>query len=448
VRAASLCLTLLCVLTSAACADGREQLLRGPRGRQLARVVIVSIDGIRPSDCLLYPTLKRLAAEGAFAPPPEGALSVLPSVTYPAHTSIATGTHPDRHGITTNHAPDPSPDGKNQNGWRWYAQDIRVPALWDVATLAGLRTALVTWPATVGARATLRLPEYWRANTPEDAKLLRALATPGAWDLIVQDHPDFVAKYTPPRVKDEATIDAALTALARFAPELMLLHIWESDDAAHGFGPDTVQARTAIRHADHQLARLLDALEDTPEWPRTVVVVAGDHGFVPIEQSIVLAMHLETAGLSERFWYSRAGGFAYLYLHGASDQDAIEQARAYFEKVARDPAQGIAHVLTRAEIGRRHGDPEAALGLEATPGFAFSKRRSAEKVVMPAGEGGTHGYLPERPEMRAALIVYGPRIKPQKLRGARLIDIAPTVAPWLGLSMPDVDGKPLPIKLH
>jgi predicted AlkP superfamily pyrophosphatase or phosphodiesterase len=440
-------LTLLCVLAMAAgCSDDRAALLRGPKGRQLARVVIVTIDGIRPTDCERYRTLKRMRRLSAFAAAPDGALSVLPSVTYPAHTSIATGTYPDRHGITTNHAPDPR--NNNDSGWRWYAQDIRVPTIWDVALAAGLRTALVTWPATVGARAHLRLPEYWRANNAEDAKLLRALATPGAWDLIVAEHPDFVAKYTPPHIKDEATIDAALTALRHFAPELMLLHILETDDAQHAFGPDSAQAEGSIRNADNQLGRLIDALEDTPEWPRTVVVVASDHGFVSIDRSIVLDMHLTAAGLTEKLWYSRSGGFAYLYLHDADDQDAIEQARAFFEGIARDPAQGIAHVLTRAEIDRRHGDPDAVLGLEATPGFGFSKRRSAERVVMPAGEGGQHGYLPERPEMRAALMFYGPRVKPQKLRGARLIDIAPTVAPWLGLELPDVDGKPLPIKLH
>jgi predicted AlkP superfamily pyrophosphatase or phosphodiesterase len=440
-------LTLLCLLgLTLACSDDRSALLRGPKGRQLARVVIITIDGIRPSECQRYPTLKRLSEAGAFAPPPEGALSVLPSVTYPAHTSIATGAYPGRHGITTNLAPDPH--NNNQSGWRWYAQDIRVPALWDVAVGAGLRTALVTWPVTVGARAHLRLPEYWRANNPEDAKLLRALATPGAWDLIAGEHPDFTSNYTPPRIKDEATIDAALTALHHFAPELMLLHIWESDDAQHHFGPDSVQARAAISNADRQLERLLEALEDAPEWPRTVVVVASDHGFVPIDRAIVLDVHLTAAGLRDRIWYNRGGGFAYLYLHDASDEDAVEQARAFFEGIAKDPAQGIAHVLTRAEIDQRHGDPDAVLGLEATPGFGFSKLRSAQSAVQPAGEGGTHGYLPERPEMRAALILYGPMIKPQKLHGARLIDIAPTVAPWLGLKLPDADGKPLPIELH
>jgi predicted AlkP superfamily pyrophosphatase or phosphodiesterase len=440
-------LTLSCLLVMAAgCSDDRAALLRGPKGRQLARVVIVTIDGIRPSDCERYPTLKRLRDEGAFAAAPDGALSVLPSVTYPAHTSIATGTQPDRHGITTNHAPDPR--GNNHGGWRWYAQDIRVPAIWDVAVAAGLRTALVSWPATVGARAHLRLPEYWRTSNAEDAKLLRALATPGAWDMISAEHPDFAAEYTPPHAKDEAVIDAALTALRHFAPELMLLHILETDDAQHGFGPDSAQARGAIRNADRQLARLLEALEDTPEWSRTVVVVASDHGFVPIEKSIVLDMHLSAAGLGEKVWFIRAGGFAYLYLHDPGDQDAVEQARAFFEGLARDPAQGIAHVLTRTEIDRRHGDPEAVLGLEATPGFGFAKRRTAESAVVPAGEGGQHGYLPERPEMRAALLFHGPRVKPQELRGARLIDIAPTVAPWLGLKMDDVDGKPLPITLH
>ena len=54
-----------------------------------------------------------------------------------------------------------------------------MPTLWDVAGAAGRTTASIQWPVTVGAHITWNIPEYWRANTPDDAKLLRALSTPG-----------------------------------------------------------------------------------------------------------------------------------------------------------------------------------------------------------------------------------------------------------------------------
>jgi predicted AlkP superfamily pyrophosphatase or phosphodiesterase len=59
-------------------------------------------------------------AEGAFS---EGARSVFPSVTFPAHASIATGVRPLVHGIYTNRADD-LPE-KNLEGWRWYGASAR-----------------------------------------------------------------------------------------------------------------------------------------------------------------------------------------------------------------------------------------------------------------------------------------------------------------------------------
>jgi arylsulfatase A-like enzyme len=45
--------------------------------------------------------------------------------------------------------------------------------------------------------------------------------------------------------------------------------------------------------------------------------------------------------------------------------------------------------------------------------------------------------------MHASLVLYGPNVPHGTLQGARLVDIAPTIAEWLGLSMPNVDGRPL-----
>jgi hypothetical protein len=58
-----------------------------------------------------------------------------------------------------------------------------------------------------------------------------------------------------------------------------------------------------------------------------------------------------------------------------------------------------------------------------------------------------HGYVPHRLDMRATLLLYGPPIAPRLLRGARLIDVAPTVAGLLGLSFPAADGTQLPVQL-
>jgi len=170
---------LLAALAALACALVLGGMAAGQGEPSL--LVMVSVDGLRPDYITAadargakVPHMRRFLKEGSFA---EGVEGVIPTVTYPSHTTLVTGVSPAKHGIFGNLTFDPLRE--NQSGWYWYAEDIRVPTLWDAAARAGWTTASVQWPATVGARVTWNIPEFWRAGTPDDSKLLRASATPG-----------------------------------------------------------------------------------------------------------------------------------------------------------------------------------------------------------------------------------------------------------------------------
>jgi hypothetical protein len=151
-------------------------------GAQASPVLMISLDGLRPDDVtkaaergVKVPNLQALMREGAYA---SGVTGVLPTLTYPSHTTLVTGVAPAEHGVSNNQTFDP--EAKNQQGWYWYASDIRVPTLWQAAHAAGLKTANVHWPVSVGGTAIdENLPQIWRTGTPDDPKLLAALATPG-----------------------------------------------------------------------------------------------------------------------------------------------------------------------------------------------------------------------------------------------------------------------------
>ncbi len=117
--------------------------------RLAEHVVLLSIDGLRPEMVLdaswAAPLLQQMAREGAHAGKVYG---VFPSVTYPTHTTIVTGALPARHGIYYN---SPFEPGGETGRWYWEASSIRVPTLWTAARAAGLTTAAVSWPVTVGA---------------------------------------------------------------------------------------------------------------------------------------------------------------------------------------------------------------------------------------------------------------------------------------------------------
>jgi hypothetical protein len=96
---------------------------------------------------------------------------VLPTVTYPSHTTLVTGVAPATHGILNNSPFDPL--HRNQDGWMWYAEDIKAETLWAAARKAGFVSSSVDWPVTVGAPIAFNIVQYWRATTEDDHKLLR-----------------------------------------------------------------------------------------------------------------------------------------------------------------------------------------------------------------------------------------------------------------------------------
>ena len=86
--------------------------------------------------------------EGSYA---TGVVGVLPTLTYPSHTTLITGTAPARHGIVNNTTYDPMQI--NRGGWFWYAGDEQGSARCGMPRSdAGLTTANVHWPVSVAAK--------------------------------------------------------------------------------------------------------------------------------------------------------------------------------------------------------------------------------------------------------------------------------------------------------
>jgi predicted AlkP superfamily pyrophosphatase or phosphodiesterase len=420
--------------------------------------LVVSIDGLMP-DCYLQPdlrglgvpVLRRLAAAGAVS---DGARSVFPSVTYPAHTSIASGVVPARHGIVTNRAYDPLE--KNLEGWRWYTEDVKVPRVWDLAFSAGYRTALIQWPATIGAKATYLVPELWRARTSEDLKLIRALSTPGLLQKVSSAFPGFETRFQPGAITDESATDIAAYLIESARPHLLFLHLLQVDTAQHRHGLWSREALAAVENADHQLGRLLDATRLSGIAAHTAFVVTSDHGFAPVTRLVHPGALLRQAGLVQlddkgrpSQWSAHvlpSSGNGYVYLKDPGDAALAAATLKVFEDKLREPDSGLARLFGRAEILAAGGDPEAFLALEAAPGTYFGTGYTDYDA--PATYKATHGYDPAQPAMNASLLLFGASIAPGTLTGARLVDIAPTVAKWLALPLSGVDGKALSISSH
>ena len=416
-------------------------------------LIMISIDGLRPdyvtaadTHGLKIPNLRRFLKEGAFA---DGVTGVIPTVTYPSHTTLITGVSPAKHGILGNTVFDPL--GKNQGGWYWYAEDIKVSTLWDAARQAGMTTASIQWPASIGARVDWNIPEIWRANTNEDAKLQRALATDG----LMPELEKALGPY--PRGQevedDERRGTYAVRLLETKRPQLLTLHLLALDHVEHDTGPLSQESFAVLERQDAIIGKLRDAAERLAPGKAYVAVVS-DHGFVKIEARFNPFPAFRDAGLiavgrggAVTDWTAMpwtAGGSAAVVLKDPSDASTRAEVRALLDKLAADPANGIDRVLDADTLHARGGYPTASFLIGCKPGWFVGSGYTgaiATKTNRPAG---THGHLPDLPELRAAFFVVGPGVPAGRSLGLiDMRDVAPTLAQRLGLTLPSAEGKPL-----
>ncbi|WP_426255116.1 alkaline phosphatase family protein [Sphingomonas sp. DC2300-3] len=413
-------------------------------------VLLISLDGLRPGDIsdakargMNLPVLSGLRAEGASA---QGVVGVLPTLTYPSHTTLVTGVSPGRHGVVNNLTFDP--EQKNQGGWYWYTSDVKVPTLWQAAHAAGLLTANVHWPVTVGATGIdENLPQIWRAGTEDDRKLLTALATPG---LVARLERRVGARY-PQGIDETVEGDAQRVAFAEALladkPQFTTVYLAGIDHTEHHDGPDSAAAKAAIEATDALVGRLVRAARAA--MPDVTVVVVSDHGFLPVSTDINLFKPFIDAGLitldakgQVTGWQAMpwiAGGTAAIRLARPDDAALLAKVRGVLAAMAANPAYKIASVLDRSAIAKAGGDGEASFLVAMQPGTETG-RDPAAPIAKPSVYKGMHGYVPWDPAMRSTLIVAGPGIAKGKDLGVLdMRAIAPSIARRLGASLPSAE---------
>jgi predicted AlkP superfamily pyrophosphatase or phosphodiesterase len=412
-------------------------------------VLLISIDGMRPdyiSDAdahkLKIPNLRRMMAEGAMA---SGVRGVLPTVTYPSHTTLVTGVAPDRHRICSNNTFDPL--RRNFDGWYWYASDIGVPTLWDEAAKAGLITANVHWPVTVGAGFTFNLPQYWRAGTADDRKLFREISTPGLIDALERELGPYADGQDESLPGDQKRAQYAVALLRLKRPGFMTVYLTALDTVEHEFGPFSKEANETLEQLDVEVGRLREAA-----GPEMVVGVVSDHGFAPLSRNVNLLVRFREAGLIEaddaghvKSW--RATGWqSAVIINPAAPAGTREKVAAVLGAAAKDLALGIARVLSAEQV-KTLGGCDAAFFLDWKPGFNVGGNLSGA-LVTNSERRGTHGLPPDRPEMKSAFLIAGPGVaRGSKLPEIDMRDIAPTLASILGVKLSQAEGHVLPVKV-
>jgi predicted AlkP superfamily pyrophosphatase or phosphodiesterase len=415
-------------------------------------LVMISVDGMRPDYITeadargaKVPNLRRFLKEGAYA---EGVVGVVPTVTYPSHTTLVTGVWPAKHGILANSTFDPL--RQNQEGWYWYTEDIRVPTLWDVAGAAGRTTASIQWPVTVGAHITWNIPEYWRANTADDAKLLRALSTRGLLEEAGAELGEFRDGTDTSAKADEILGRYAEWILEKKRPSLLTLHLSSLDHIEHQTGPFSPEDIAVLESIDATIGRIRATAEKLAPG-RVYLAVVSDHGFVRTDAQLNLfplfsGEKLITVNDKGKITDWKAmpwvtGGSAAIVLKDPGDNATLSQVRELLAKAASDPANGIDRILEAEELHKRGGYPTAAFFVGLKPGWRTGSTLDGP-VVSKLKVGGTHGAMPDLPDLHASFFLIGPGVPAGKSLGTiDMRDVAPTLAHEIGLALPSADGK-------
>lgn len=368
-------------------------------------VILIGIDGFRADylDRGLTPTLSRLAAEGVTA---EGGMRPSwPSVTFPNFYTLATGLHPDHHGLVYNTMRDPELPGRTfalRNRAEvmervWY--DAGEP-IWVTAEQAGLRTATMFWP---GSEAPIRgvRPRYWLPFEQSVPTMARVNILLGWMSL-------------PPEER----------------PQLATLYFDVLDTAGHSFGPDAPQTNAVLEDVDAAVKALLDGLE--ARGLDADVVIVADHGMAAVsgERVVFLDDAVEAAAFRTTAW----GAVATL--------DPVEGREAEVEAA-------LLGVHPHMECWRK-GEVPARLAYGTNPripaivclaetGWTLGTRERTDPARI---KGGAHGYDNQAPEMRALFIAHGAAFRPGvTLPDMDSVDVQPLLARLLGLAAPEGDGR-------
>jgi predicted AlkP superfamily pyrophosphatase or phosphodiesterase len=413
-------------------------------------VLLISIDGLKPEAItaadahgLKVPNLRAFMQDGTYANTVRG---VLPTLTYPSHTTLLTGAAPARHGIYDNTTFDPL--NRNDRGWYWYAEDIQVATLWDAARAAHLTTANVYWPVTVGAPITYNLPQIWRTGTDDDLKLQRALSTPGLEQQLSAVLGRYPGGEEETVAEDEVRTRFAVRIIETKHPDFFAVYLSGLDTEEHKSGPFSEESNAVLERLDALVGTLRKAAQQAAPGRATICVVS-DHGFAAIQHDVNLYAAFREAGLFSvdgagtiSAWKAipwPAGGSAAIMLADPHDAAVRTQVKELLDKLASDPENGIDRILGSEELARQGGFPGAAFLVAMRVGYEVSYGLSLPLIAKPSNLG-MHGFLPETPEMHSSFFIVGPRVGAGRALGEiDMRQIAPTLAQILKVRLPGAE---------
>lgn len=395
------CLAALLLLSACASVPPRSADTATP-------LLLISLDGVR-ADYLqrgLTPNLERIAREGVSA---EWMAPSYPSLTFPNHYTLVTGLRPDRHGIINNTMWDEhlgnftlsNRDAVGDNRW-WSGEPV-----WVTAENAGFRTATMFWPGSEAAVQGVR-PWQWR---------------------------EFDKDLAPEQRVDQILEWLALPPAQR--PRLVTLYFEHVDTAGHDGGPDSERVNQTLHEIDAALGRLLSGLQARGQLDHINMIVVSDHGMAETSpQRAIIVEDMVSPDDASAITTGQVAGFAPKPGHEASAGKQLLRDHGHAQCWRKQDLPPRWHYGSHPRI--------PAIVCQADEGWLIVKRESLQRWTEKGWQGGgSHGYDPALPSMRAIFLARGPAFRSGvRVPGFDNVDVYPLLTRLLGIEAAPNDSDP------
>lgn len=368
------------------------------RAQQDRYVVVLSMDGFRADypDRAYTPTLDSLAAVGVratFRPS-------FPSVTFPNHYSMATGLHPDHHGLVNNFFYAPDLDSVYRMAdptLEFYGGE----PIWNTAEKQGVRTASFYW---VGSEYPIqgRQPSIWK---PFDKKVS------------FSERADSVIAWLQLPDKER--------------PHLVMWYMEEPDAIGHRCTPDSSETLQKVEELDQVLNHFFTEARKLEIFDQIDFIVLSDHGMATCTPD-------KYVNLND---YLSRDSFDYVF----DGVPTLLYPKAGYTDKAYEILQQVPHIRAwkKNEIPEKYvyGSNPRIGDLFVMPDIGTYLDFRPESCPRLAA---THGYDNYAPEMQAIFYAAGPSFKQHvELPGMANVNLYLIIARLLNIKPAPNDGDSL-----
>lgn len=341
-------------------------------------VVILSMDAFRHDLASMYntPTLDSVASVGVYSE----IMPVFPSNTFPNHYSMATGLHPDHHGIVNNSFYDKS-----------------------------LRKSYAISDAVARENAAFYKGEpIW--NTVERQELIAHVYGWVGVDAKVNGRKPTVAISYDSRRTRKQLADMVLGALCKpnveDIPNLVMWYFDEPDAIEHSYSPTSEQTREVVEEIDDVLAYFLREVRKSPVYDNINFIFTADHGMTELDPNKYYNIY---SLIPDRIRYYYNSNPVTL------EPNNLSETREIYNILKAHEEEGHYRVWLREDMPEEYHygtytDRIYPIVLLAETGWKVVYNRNAD-ASRPSPKASSHGYDPFHRDMHMVFYGFGPAFK-------------------------------------